>query len=169
MVAFQINFEDLLICCLPPWHLRKIRVLYRRSHYSYIFFFHFSEHVTSQITFIAEMSKYFPILYPNLLHNPFPLSCFAATKLSSRSFSSSQTLTPSSVLSLHRCPRLCWRLLLPLHPSVMGSPGCIRSASHLFSSCNPNSLFQLLLSPTMTFALASSFLSNLSGLIPIRY
>lgn len=99
MVAFQINFEDLLICCLPPGDLRKRRVLYR-SHYSHIFFFHFPQHVTPQTIFLAEMSKYLPILHPNLLHYSFPLSCFAAFKLSSGSFSSSQTLTPSSVLCL---------------------------------------------------------------------
>lgn len=76
------------------------RVLHRRSHYSYIFFFHFPEHVTPQTIFLAEVSKYLPTLHPNLLHHSFPLSCFAAMKLSSRSFSSSQALTAGSVLCL---------------------------------------------------------------------
>lgn len=160
MVAFQIHFEDFLTCCLPPQDLRKRRALYRRSHYSYIFSFHFPEHVTPQTIFLAEVSKYLPILHPKLLHHSFPLSCFAAIKLSSRSFSSSQTLTPGSVLYLltdvHIYAGNC--NFHGIHQSV-GSPGCSHSASHLFSSCNPNTLFQLFRSPTTSFALASTFLS----------
>lgn len=45
-----------------------------------------------------------------------------------------------------------------IHQSV-GSPGCSHSASHLLSSCNPNSLFQLIISATISFAIASTFLS----------
>lgn len=159
VVAFQSHFENLLICCLPPQDLRKRRVLYGRSHYSYIFFFHFPEQVTPQTIFLTEMCKYLPILHPHLLHHSFPLSSFAAIKLSSR-FSSSQTLTPGSVLSLltdvHIYAGNCY--FPPVHQS-MGCPGCSCSASHLLSSCNPNTLFQLIISPTISFALASTFLS----------
>lgn len=134
------------------------RVLHRRSHYSYIFFFHFPEHVTPQTIFLAEVSKYLPTLRPNLLHHSFPLSYFAAMKLSSRSFSSSQALTAGSVLCLQMSTFI--QLLLPPHPSVRGLSWLHSySASHLFSSCNPDSVFQLIRSPTVSFALASTFLS----------
>lgn len=106
------------------------------------------------------MCKYLPILHPDLLHHSFPLSCFLAIKLSSRFFSLSQTLFSvlCALTDVHIYAGNCY---FPHIPQSMGSPGCSHSASHLLSSCNPNSLFQLIISPTISFALASTCLSLL--------
>lgn len=160
VVAFQIHFEDLLICCLPPRDFRKKKGFF-----------------TEEVITVTFSSSIFLSMLP--LRPFFLLKCLSIFQYCIQTFSTIPSLFPillpwsflpgpSPHLRLWLLALFCvfsqmstfMQLLLPPHPSVCGLSWLHSySASHLFSSCNPDSLFQLIRSPTVSFALVSTFLS----------